>query len=111
MKAALLIGPEKIMMDAVAEPHPAAGDAVIQPTCAGICGTDVSLYLGHKSIKTTEKHYAPFVKARQEKMVDELKGVWIKTGVEYTQQHKQCPSASPLRSRSNNSSRPAHRET
>jgi len=29
-----------------------------------------------------EKHYAPFVKARREKMVDELKGVWIKTGVE-----------------------------
>ena len=69
------------------------------------------LHLVHKSIKTMEKHQAPFVKARQEKMVDELKGLWIKTGVEYTQQHKQCPSASPLRSRSSNSYRPAHRET
>jgi len=46
------------------------------------------LHLVHKSIKTMEKHQAPFVKARQEKMVDELKGLWIKTGVEYTQQHK-----------------------
>jgi integrase/recombinase XerD len=26
----------------------------------------VSMLLGHTSIKTTEKHYAPWVKARQE---------------------------------------------
>ena len=50
MKAALLVGPERITMDTVAEPRPAAGEAMIQPTCAGICGTDVSIYLGHRSV-------------------------------------------------------------
>lgn len=49
---------------------------------------------GHKSIKTTEKHYAPFVKARQKSMVDEPRGVWIKTGVEKTKTSHQ--SVAPL---------------
>jgi len=31
-----------------------------------------------------EKHYAPFVKAPQEGVVAELKGLWIRTGVEKT---------------------------
>ncbi len=55
----------------------------------------------HKSIKTTEKHYAPFVKARQKSMVDEPRGVWIKTG-ENEDQPSVCRSAlrAPLRSRS-----------
>jgi hypothetical protein len=30
---------------------------------------DVSILLGHASVKTTERHYAPFVKARQEQLV------------------------------------------
>jgi 2-desacetyl-2-hydroxyethyl bacteriochlorophyllide A dehydrogenase len=50
MKAALLVGPEKIVMDDVAEPYPAADEVMIQPECAGICGTDVSFYLGHRIV-------------------------------------------------------------
>ena len=34
------------------------------------------MYLGHSSIKTAEKHYAPFVKARQEQMVQTMKQAW-----------------------------------
>jgi hypothetical protein len=32
---------------------------------AGVPIDQVSLLLGHSSVKVTEKHYAPFVKARQ----------------------------------------------
>jgi L-iditol 2-dehydrogenase len=49
MKAALLVGRQKIVIEDVAEPTIAAGDVLIQPACAGICGTDVSFYLGRRS--------------------------------------------------------------
>ncbi len=50
MKAALLLGPEKIAMDDVAEPQLAENGVMIQPEYAGICGTDVSFYLGHRLV-------------------------------------------------------------
>lgn len=50
MKAALLIGPEKIEMDDIAEPSLAAGDVMIEPAYAGICGTDISFYRGHRIV-------------------------------------------------------------
>jgi integrase len=36
----------------------------------------VSLLLGHSSVKITEKHYAPFVKARQEQLENSVKLSW-----------------------------------
>ena len=71
-------------------PHMFRDTFAVELLLAGVRMEDVSLYLGHKSIRTTEKHYAPFVKARQEKMVDELRGVWIRTGVE-----RRRPAISP----------------
>jgi integrase len=35
---------------------------------AGVSLADVSILLGHQSIKVTEKHYSPWVKARQEQL-------------------------------------------
>ena len=35
---------------------------------AGISLEQVSILLGHASVKVTEKHYAPWVKARQEQL-------------------------------------------
>jgi integrase/recombinase XerD len=35
---------------------------------AGVSLSDVSILLGHQSIKVTEKHYSPWVKARQEQL-------------------------------------------
>jgi integrase len=32
---------------------------------AGVSIQDVSVLLGHRSVKITEKHYAPWVKTRQ----------------------------------------------
>ena len=36
----------------------------------------VSILLGHASIKITERHYAPWVKARQEQLEAEVKKMW-----------------------------------
>jgi integrase/recombinase XerD len=38
----------------------------------------VSLLLGHSSIKITEKHYAPFVKARQQQLEISARMAWDK---------------------------------
>jgi L-iditol 2-dehydrogenase len=50
MKAALLLGPENIAIHSVAEQQPAPGEVVIQPAIAGICGTDISFFAGHRSV-------------------------------------------------------------
>jgi site-specific recombinase XerD len=36
----------------------------------------VSILLGHRSIKTTEKHYAPWVKSRQDALEKAVKATW-----------------------------------
>jgi integrase/recombinase XerD len=43
---------------------------------AGVPIDQVSLLLGHSSVKITEKHYAPFVKARQEQLAQSAKKAW-----------------------------------
>jgi L-iditol 2-dehydrogenase len=50
MKAALLLGPEKIEIQDIAQPSLAASDVLIEPAYAGICGTDISFYLGHRMV-------------------------------------------------------------
>jgi integrase len=36
----------------------------------------VSILLGHASVKITERHYAPWVKARQEQLEAEVRKMW-----------------------------------
>lgn len=48
MKTALLLSPETIAIRDTPEPRPAAGEVLLQTELAGICGTDVSFYLGHR---------------------------------------------------------------
>jgi len=43
---------------------------------AGVPLDQVSLLLGHNSIKVTEKHYAPFVKARQVQLEHSARMAW-----------------------------------
>jgi 2-desacetyl-2-hydroxyethyl bacteriochlorophyllide A dehydrogenase len=50
MKAALLLGPERISIEDIEEAPLAAGDVKIQPAYTGICGTDISFYLGHRTV-------------------------------------------------------------
>ncbi len=44
----------------------------------------VSKLLGHSSIKVTERHYSPWVKARQDQLETEVRRIW--TGRDLTTQ-------------------------
>lgn len=44
---------------------------------AGVPLEQVSILLGHGSIKITEKHYAPWVKARQEQLATSIRKSWV----------------------------------
>jgi 2-desacetyl-2-hydroxyethyl bacteriochlorophyllide A dehydrogenase len=48
MKAAVLLSAANIEIQELPPPEPAPGDVLIQPIRAGICGSDVSLFLGHR---------------------------------------------------------------
>lgn len=58
-------------------PHMFRDTFAVELLLAGVPLDQVSILLGHKSIKTTEKHYSPFVKARQEQLVEAVKKAWI----------------------------------
>jgi integrase/recombinase XerD len=45
----------------------------------GVSLENVSKLLGHSSIKITERHYAPWVKARQEQLEAEVRRIWSPT--------------------------------
>lgn len=57
-------------------PHMFRDTFAVELLLAGVPLDQVSILLGHKSIKTTEKHYSPFVKARQEQLVEAVKKAW-----------------------------------
>jgi threonine dehydrogenase-like Zn-dependent dehydrogenase len=46
MKAAVLVGKEKMIVKDVPEPTPAKGEVLVAPKYASICGTDVHIYQG-----------------------------------------------------------------
>ena len=48
----------------------------IEMLLAGVPLEQVSILLGHKSAKITEKHYAPWVKARQEQLSTSIRKAW-----------------------------------
>jgi 2-desacetyl-2-hydroxyethyl bacteriochlorophyllide A dehydrogenase len=49
MKAALLSAPQKIAINEIDPPQLSTGQVSIQPMRAGVCGSDVSLFLGHRT--------------------------------------------------------------
>ena len=44
---------------------------------AGVPMDRVSVLLGHSSIKVTEKHYSPWVRARQEQLQADVRPTWV----------------------------------
>ena len=46
---------------------------------AGVPMDRVSVLLGHSSIKITEKHYSPWVRARQEQLEADIRRSWGST--------------------------------
>jgi len=57
-------------------PHMLRDTFAVEMLLAGIPLEQVSMLLGHKSIKITEKHYAPWVKARQEQLAANVRKAW-----------------------------------
>ena len=48
----------------------------VEMLLAGAAIDQVSILLGHKSVKITEKHDAPWVKARQEQLAANVRKAW-----------------------------------
>jgi integrase/recombinase XerD len=57
-------------------PHMFRDTFAVELLLAGVPLDQVSLLLGHSSIKITEKHYAPFVKARQQQLEASAQMAW-----------------------------------
>jgi site-specific recombinase XerD len=57
-------------------PHMFRDTFAVELLLAGVPLDQVSLLLGHGSIKVTEKHYAPFVKARQQQLESSVRLAW-----------------------------------
>ena len=50
----------------------------VEMLLAGVPLDQVSILLGHRSIKVTEKHNAPWVRARQEQLENSVRQAWDK---------------------------------
>jgi integrase len=57
-------------------PHQLRDTAAVEWLKAGIPLEEVSKLLGHASIRTTEKHYAPWVKSRQDRLDELVMATW-----------------------------------
>jgi integrase len=59
-------------------PHMFRDTFAVELLLAGVPMDQVSLLLGHSSVKITERHYAPFCKARQQQLAASVKLAWEK---------------------------------
>jgi len=50
MKAAVLHAPRRLRIEAAATPDPAAGEVLVRVAVAGLCGTDYSIFTGHRPV-------------------------------------------------------------
>jgi integrase len=57
-------------------PHMLRDTFAVEMLLAGVPIDQVSMLLGHSSIKITEKHYSPWVKARQEQLAASVRNAW-----------------------------------
>ena len=57
-------------------PHMFRDTFAMEMLLAGVPIDQVSLLLGHASVKITEKSYAPFVKARQIQLQESVRNAW-----------------------------------
>jgi site-specific recombinase XerD len=59
-----------------AHPHMLRDTFAVEMLQAGVTLEQVSILLGHKSVKITEKHYTPWVRARQEQLEQSVQRAW-----------------------------------
>jgi integrase len=63
-------------------PHMFRDTFAVELLLAGAALDQVSLLLAHGSVKITEKHYAPFVKARQLQLENSVRMAWQSMSVD-----------------------------
>jgi integrase/recombinase XerD len=66
-------------------PHMFRDTFAVEMLLAGVPIDQVSILLGHKSVKITEKHYAPWVKARQDQLTTTFVWPGASLGMQPTQ--------------------------
>jgi integrase len=59
-------------------PHMFRDTFAVELLLAGVPLDQVWLLIGHSGVKITERHYAPFCKARQQQLAASVKMVWAK---------------------------------
>lgn len=57
-------------------PHMLRDTFAVEMLLAGVPIDQVSMLLGHSSVKITEKHYSPWVKARQDQLAASVRNAW-----------------------------------
>ena len=57
-------------------PHMMRDTFAVEMLLAGVPIDQVSMLLGHSSVKITEKHYSPWVKARQDQLAASVRNAW-----------------------------------
>jgi integrase len=63
---------------------------VVELSLAGVPIEIVSVLLGHSSVKVTEKHYAPWIRARQQQAEDSSRKAWAVVPVGLVEQPAQA---------------------
>jgi integrase/recombinase XerD len=58
-------------------PHQLRDTFAVELLLAGVPIDQVSILLGHSSVKITEKHYSPWVAARQRQLEESVKKSWV----------------------------------
>jgi integrase len=62
-------------------PHIFRDTFAVESLVAGMRVEEVSMLLGHRSVRVTEKHYLPWVRARQTTLTASAKMAWVKQGI------------------------------
>ena len=57
-------------------PHRFRDTFAVELLLKGVPMERVSILLGHSSVKVTEKHYSPWVRARQEQLEADVRRTW-----------------------------------
>lgn len=63
-------------LDKRCHPHMFRDTFAVEMLLAGVPIDQVSILLGHSSVKITEKHYSPWVRARQEQLEASVRKAW-----------------------------------